>query len=148
MSHAYPLAPDAAAALTQAREAARTRSEAEVLANGETIVALQTDWVNLATDALEATLATANAGPGHGFVQVYEDMEGHPTLAVTYWKLIAETDRSVPPPVPDTGPAAEDETDDLYFKHKGSSGRKKAPDPNQLELFSPDPARSVTPPPE
>lgn len=136
MSHAYPLAPDAASALKGATLAARTRAEAEHLARGQTVVALQTDWIDMAADGVEAMLSAAEAGPGHGFVQTYENLDGKPTLAVTYWKLEPSVIVPQAPVERAPDPEPEDETDDLYFKQKSSKRRTKGPDPNQLDLFS------------
>jgi len=103
------------------------------------VTQLETEWLSLSAQEAEAMKAAADAGPGGGFVQSYEDADGATVLAVTYWKLAgpgnvpeAEPEREVePPPV-------EDHTDDLYFRFgrtKKRGPRKKKVDPNQMDLF-------------
>ncbi|MEL7545410.1 MAG: hypothetical protein AAGJ84_02085 [Pseudomonadota bacterium] len=143
MSHAYPIARNALAALTEADRAARTRYDAEAAIDDAHIDALETEWLTPDAADIETWLSLAAQSPGHGFVQQYEDAAGRPVFAITYWKLSESTGsepKALPPdPVP-TGVAAEpeeDETDDLYFKHKKKtrSGRKPPADKNQLDLF-------------
>lgn len=135
MSHAYPLGKTAKEALKDAKAAARTRYEAEDLADGVAIAALQTEWLTPAAKDLPDILEQAEANPGHGFVQHYEDASGNTVLAVTYWKL-AKTPKKLKPK-PEPKPVNDDDTDDLYFKSgRTKKGRRKRyVDPNQMDLF-------------
>ena len=139
MSHAYPLGKTARDALKNAREAARTRYEAEDLADGVVIKALETEWLTPKAKELAKFLELAEANPGHGFVQHYEDGSGNPVLAVTYWKLGKAAAKPKPKPKPAPAPDAEadDHTDDLYFRsgRTKKSRRKRFVDPNQMDLF-------------
>ena len=139
MSHAYPLGKTARDALKNAREAARTRYEAEDLADGVVIKALETEWLTPKEKELAKFLELAEANPGHGFVQHYEDGSGNPVLAVTYWKLGKAAAKPKPKPKPAPAPDAEadDHTDDLYFRsgRTKKSRRKRFVDPNQMDLF-------------
>jgi hypothetical protein len=135
MSHIYPIATSAKAALSETAKIARTRYEAEALADGQAIAALETEWLTPATDDLSKILEQVTASPAHGFVQNYEDAKGNTVLAVTYWK-ITKAKKAKPKPTPKPDPDS-DHTDDLYFR----SGRNKKPkkrkyiDPNQLDMF-------------
>lgn len=115
---------------------ARTRYEAEALAEGQAIASLETEWLTPAAGDVDGFLAQVAANPAHGFVQNYEDAQGNTVLAITYWKL-AKPSKSKPksPPKPK---AEEDHTDDLYFRsgRTKKSKRKKHVDPNQLDMFS------------
>lgn len=134
MSHAYPIAKTARAALTKAEMAARSRAEAETIAAPETVAALETEWLVIQPEEISDLLEKAEKGPGQGFLQTYEDASGNHVLAVTYWKLKSKATKK-PKPV-DTPPKEEDHTDDLYFRHRSSKRRKKtAVNPNQLNLF-------------
>ena len=139
MSHAYPLGKTARDALKSAKAAARTRYEAEDLADDVAIAALETEWLTPAAKELSKILEQAEANPGHGFVQHYEDAAGNTVLAVTYWKLDKAKKQSKPQPKPITPPdvPVEDYTDDLYFKsgRTKKSRRKRFVDPNQMDLF-------------
>ncbi len=139
MSHAYPLGKTARDALKNAAAAARTRYEAEDLADGVAISALETEWITPATKDLSKILEQADANPGHGFVQHYEDGSGNTVLAVTYWKLAKAKKKPAPKPKADPEPKTdeEDHTDDLYFKsgRTKKSRRKHVVDPNQMDLF-------------
>lgn len=141
MSHAYPLGKTARDALKSAKAAARTRYEAEDLADGVAIAALETEWITPAAKDLAKFLEQVEANPGQGFVQHYEDGSGNPVLAVTYWKLAKAAKKPKPKPKPSPKPGAEaetgDHTDDLYFKsgRTKKSRRKPVVDPNQLDLF-------------
>ena len=86
MSHAYPLGKTARDALKNAKTAARTRYEAEDLADGAAIASLETEWLTPNAKELPKILEQADANPGHGFIQNYEDAAGKTVLAVTYWK--------------------------------------------------------------
>lgn len=141
MSHLYPLAASAKAALDAPEHAALTRAEAVRQAEGASVSGLETEWLTLSADEADAALARAESGVGTGFVQIYEDASGTPVLAVTYWKL-AETGRAketvVSTPKPSQKEAEEaDHTDDLYFRSGRTKkrGRRKKVDPNQMDLF-------------
>ena len=104
MSHAYPIGKTARDALKNAQAAARTRYEAEDLADGFAIKALETEWITPSAKDLPKMLEQAEANPVHGFVQNYEDADGNPVLAITFWKL-AKTQKP-PKPAPKPAPAA------------------------------------------
>ena len=87
MSLAYPLAASADDALTGANAAARTRYDAEELSEDRAILSLETEWLKPAASDVSALLKQAESGEAKGFIQVYEDADGSPVLAVTYWKL-------------------------------------------------------------
>lgn len=135
----YPLAPNARAAL-EAEGGARTVAEARELAKGP--VELVSEWLRPKPAEREAVQGRAEAGVARGFVQLYEDAKGQPVLAVSFWKPVSGAKPKAKKPAPEKPAApAEDHTDDLYFeKKKGAraSRKKKAADPNQLDLFGPD----------
>ncbi|MCI4644063.1 MAG: hypothetical protein MRY64_04710 [Hyphomonadaceae bacterium] len=148
MSHLYPLAQTALEALTEDRPAMRTRAEAERRAGAVEVEKLQTDW--LSPDDLDAETLAGRAGAalGQGFVQTYEDEQGRPVYAVTYWKLAQPLDSAppAPPPEPAKKPAKAkpakpkgegDHTDDLYFRGGRTRKRKRRVyvDPRQMDLF-------------
>lgn len=133
MSHAFPIAKTARAALSKAEHAARSRGEAETMVEGVTIKALETEWLTPAAKDLPGLLKSADAGPGNGFLQHYEDAKGNTVLAVTYWKITA---RKAVKPAPKPKKPTDDHTDDLYFKHPGSKRKPKPVDPNQLDMFA------------
>ena len=137
MSHAYPLGKTARDAMISAKDAARTRYEAEDLSDGVAIAALETEWITPAAKDLPKFLEQVETNPGQGFVQHYEDGSGNPVLAVTYWKLAKAAKKPKPKPKPVAEPATGDHTDDLYFKsgRTKKSRRKQLVDPNQLDLF-------------
>ena len=140
MSHAYPLGKTARDALKGAKEAARTRYEAEDLAGDVAVAALETEWITPSEKDLPKIMEQAAENPGHGFVQHYEDGSGNTVLAVTYWKLAkAKKKKSAPKPkpIPEGAAEQEDHTDDLYFKsgRTKKSRRKRFIDPNQMDLF-------------
>ena len=137
MSHAYPLGKTARDALKTAKAAARTRYEAEDLADGVAIAALETEWITPTAKDLPKLQAQVDANPGQGFVQHYEDGSGNPVLAVTYWKLAKVAKKPNPKPKPAAPePETGDHTDDLYFKSgRTKKSRKPAVDPNQMDLF-------------
>lgn len=140
MSHLYPLAISAEDALDAPTFSALTLAAAERLAAGRPVLGLETEWLTLSVDAAEAARNAAQKSVGVGFVQTYEDADGAPVLAVTYWKL-GEADQAqekpvqAPPAAADTPEA--DHTDDLYFRSGRTKkrGRKKKIDPNQMDLF-------------
>lgn len=136
MSHTYPLAKTARAALSKASAAARTRTEAESAAGERAITGLETEWLTPAARDLPGLLKQAEENPADGFLQHYEDAAGNTVLAVTYWKL-ASTKAKSPAPTPAPEPAG-DHTDDLYFRHRraGKARKAKAVDPNQLDMFA------------
>ncbi len=151
MSHLFPLAMSARAAF-EATRAARTRHEAERLADGVPVERLETEWLSLSHEDAGTLLALADQAMAQGFVQRYEDVDGTPVLAVSYWKLAsasAPTGREAPTPTtsaPDDraaagagGHADEDHTDDLYFRSKRTRPRTRraaSVDPRQMDLFS------------
>lgn len=153
MSLAYPLALTAADALNGTCGAARTRYQAEAIAGETPVLALETEWVKPGADELPALLKQAESGEAKGFIQTYEDGDGTPVLAVTYWKLGKTPSQAKASPKPEGKPKEPetrktsgktlevDHTDDLYFRHGRTrpSRRKKQVDPRQLDLFmSPD----------
>ena len=146
MSHLYPIAKTAEEAFENAANAARTRYEAEALADGREIIKLETEWISPGSDDILAILDAAEAGPGHGFVQQYEDESGAPVIAVTYWKIGETRKPARTKPEPKAQPqSGEDHTDDLYFrsgrtKPARKRGRKKYVDPRQLDMFPQAPA--------
>ena len=157
MSHAYPLAICASEAFT-AEHAARTRYEAEALSDGVAIVALETEWLTPAPTEAQNMLTMADQANGKGFVQRYEDADGNPVLAVTYWKLKRDAEPAAaapaPPPIKAPPPAPTpktDHTDDLYFRQgrtKPRRSRSKPVDKRQMDLFSgPDQAGDERPDP-
>ena len=138
MGHLYPLAFDARAALDGAQHSARTRADAERLAGEAAVERLETEWLSVSEDEAAAMLSRADAVAGDGFVQRYEDDEGRPVLAVSYWKVSdAPLSKPLPPVV---APEPEPEhTDDLYFRSgrtKTRKRRKRYVDPRQLDLFT------------
>jgi hypothetical protein len=139
----YPIAPNAREAL-DAEEGARTIAEARELARGP--VALVTDWLRPEPAERETMQGKAEAGIARGFVQIYEDAKGRPVIAVTFWKpggVVQAPVRSVKAPAKEPAPA-EDHTDDLYFAKPSAKvkRKKKAADPDQLDLFGAGKARS------
>jgi hypothetical protein len=136
MSHTYPLGKTARDALKATGEPARTRYEAEDLAGGAVIKALETEWLTPSAADLPDLLALAEANPAHRFVQNYEDAAGNTVLAVTYWKLAKAATKPKAKPKPDPKTETEDHTDDLYFRAGRTKKSKQKPvDPNQLDLF-------------
>ena len=142
MSHAFPIATRLEDALKPGVKAARTRAEAEALVPEQKVDSLATDWMNVTEEQAAAYLAsqTDEDGP-HGHLQKYEDNEGNPVLAVTWWKLVSQVEIM---PLPKAGkkkpatekPPAEDHTDDLYFRSgRTKPRRKRYIDPRQLDLF-------------
>jgi len=157
MSLAYPLAISADAALKAGGDAARTRYEAESLAGDTPILSLETEWLKPDAADVQSLIKEAESGEAKGFIQIYEDADGKPVLAVTYWKLKhertgeaaasaskplePEPESPPPPPKPKKQATEIDHTDDLYFRHARSKrARKSKPaDPRQMDLFvSPD----------
>ena len=139
MSHLYPLAVSAAEALASPEPAARTRYDAEALADGQAITGLETEWLTPDETEAAALETAADAALGAGFVQRYEDAAGAPVYAVTYWKL-APGPAKKPAPPPET-PTEQDHTDELYFRRRPARRRRKTrkPDPRQLDLFAQGP---------
>lgn len=157
MSLAYPLAKSADDALKGGDLAARTRYQAEELAGDTPILALETEWLKPPSADLPALIRQAETGEAKGFIQVYEDADEKPVLAITYWKLgkapskkkaaakpEPEPEKPAPKPKPikKDKPEEADHTDDLYFRHgrtRPSRRRKQHVDPRQMDLFiSPD----------
>ncbi|MEL7452984.1 MAG: hypothetical protein AAGJ50_06385, partial [Pseudomonadota bacterium] len=87
MSHAYPLARTAADALNAPDQAARTLHEAARLAGDRSMTGLVTEWVSVAPAEAEEMMVKAEQGVGDGFIQRYEDADGQPVLAITYWQI-------------------------------------------------------------
>jgi hypothetical protein len=142
MSHAFPIATRVEDALKPGVKAARTRSDAEALAPGFRIESLATDWLNVTEAEAEAYLTSQNDEAGaHGHLQKYEDNEGKPVLAVTWWKLVDSAAVKAKPAAPRKKPATEkppveDHTDDLYFRSgRTKPRRKRYLDPRQMDLF-------------
>jgi hypothetical protein len=135
----YPIAANAREALDSER-GARTIAEAREVAQAP--VTLVSDWLRPQSAERELVQGKAEAGISRGFVQLYEDAKGRPVIAVTYWKpeaaVKAKTRKSKPKP--EATEPVEDHTDDLYFNKRSAppKKRKRAPDPNQLDLFGPD----------
>lgn len=137
MSTAYPLAKDGQQALKSPGELARTRYDADALAGEVSILGLETDWLTVSTKEKATLLAQADEGRSAGYVQLYENADGSPVLAITYWKTnTAEKPVTQPKPVEKT-PDSSDTTDDLYFRRGRTRpySRKRKPDPNQMDLF-------------
>lgn len=134
----FPIASTPRDALEAAPESgARTIAEARERAKGP--VALVSDWLRPGPAEGEELQRKAEQGIARGFVQIYEDAKGRPVIAVTYWKPGAEKQapaRRVQPQPEEKAPA-EDHTDDLYFTKADAKAKrkKKAVDPNQMDLF-------------
>ena len=144
MSHLYPIATSATDAKSPDNPAALTHAEAERLAGDRPVIALETEWLTVSEEEAEAWLAAAEACPGHEFIQRYENEDGSPVLAITYWR-ISKTVTTAAAESADSNSAqpssADDHTDDLYFKSGRTKkrGRFKKIDPRQMDLFrSPD----------
>jgi hypothetical protein len=143
----FPIASTARAAL-DAEGGARTVAEARELARGP--VQLVSEWLRPQAAEREAVQGKAEAGIARGFVQLYEDAKGRPVIAVTFWKpeggAKTKTKKAKGGKV---ATPADDHTDDLYFTKKGAKAKKKrAGDPNQLDLFTgPDQQGAETPDP-
>ena len=138
-SHAYPLATRLEDALLPGAKAARTRGQAEDMAGGFIVEALTTDWLNVTGEDVDALIKAADSEEvaAQGHLQRYEDNQGKPVLAVTWWKLVAvKTVKAKPEkPVPEK-PPVEDHTDDLYFRAgRTRPRRKRYIDPRQMDLF-------------
>lgn len=146
MSLAYPIARSLEEATQPGARFARTQREAATLSPGFRIDGLETSWLHL-TEADAAALIAAQSAEGPaGHVQRYEDTSGHVVVAISWWKLLAPGEKpaaakpspsevAMPPaPLP---PEKPDHTDDLYFRRgRTKVRRKKAHDPNQLDLFA------------
>ena len=142
MSHAYPLGETLDDALKPDARAARTRGQAEEIAEGFNVDALVTDWLTLTAEDVTALMQEADdeAVAAHGHLQRYEDHQGHPVLAVTWWRLVsakATVTKLRPEAEPEPDPEPEtDHTDDLYFRFGRTKPRRtKKDDPNQMDLF-------------
>jgi hypothetical protein len=144
----YPIANTARAALEE-EGGARTVAEARELAGGP--VTLVSEWLRPQPAEREEIEGKAQAGVARGFVQFYENDKGQPVIAVSFWKPASGVKTKAPKgkkakAEPEQAPAAEhktpdpaeDHTDDLYFNKPGAKAKrkKKAPDPNQLDLFA------------
>ncbi|MEM7663306.1 MAG: hypothetical protein AAF292_13760 [Pseudomonadota bacterium] len=138
MSHTYPLAASAAAALESPEHAARTRHEAERLAGEDLrVISLETEWLTLDMENIDGLLEKTESGVGEGFIQRYENADGTPVIAVTYWRLVPQlkgmaSQKTKAKPKP----KKEDHTDDLYFKTgRTKTRRRRGVHPQQLDLF-------------
>jgi len=143
MSLAYPIARSLEEATLPGAKIARTQHEAATLSPGFAVEGLETSWLHLnETEALAMLGAQGADGPA-GHIQRYEDTSGHVVVAVSWWKLVdpkeaRKAKAAAPPPAP--GSSASDHTDDLYFRQGRTKPKRKRPvDPNQLDLFAPDP---------
>lgn len=149
MSHLYPLAETAREALDTGRPMARTRFDAERLANGTPVTKLATEWISEAEGDVDLAEVQASTGLSQGFIQAYEDEAGRPVYAVTYWQLDGPVGAGTTAPAPETAPAGkagpatpatpvEDHTDDLYFRARRTRKRARKPhvDPRQMDLFA------------
>jgi hypothetical protein len=136
----FPIAPSPREAL-DADGGARTVAEAREIVKGP--VALVTDWLRPQPSEREVLQGKADAGVSRGFVQLYEDAKGQPVIAVTYWKPGAQAGPVALPPraAQQEAETEEDHTDDLYFAKPGARGKRKrkAGDPNQMDLFGTGP---------
>ena len=135
----FPIASNARSAL-DAEGGARTVAEARELARGP--VTLVSEWLRPKPAEREDVQGKAEAGVARGFVQLYEDAKGQPVIAVTFWKPQAgvktKTKKAKAGAATDEAPpSAQDDTDDLYFtKPEAKKKKRKAADPNQLDLFT------------
>ncbi|MEO0882756.1 MAG: hypothetical protein AAFY34_08460 [Pseudomonadota bacterium] len=138
MSHTYPLAASAVDALNAPEHAARTRHDAERLAGEEMrVISLETEWLTLDADNIGDLMERAETGVGDGFIQRYENADGSPVLAVTYWRLVPQL-KGIGSKKATAKPKSkrEDHTDDLYFKKGRTKPRhRKGVHPQQLDLF-------------
>lgn len=141
MSLAYPIARSLQEAIAPGVRTARSQSEAASLSPGYRVEGLETGWLHLADDQAQALLGAQGADGPAGHLQRYEDTSGHTVIAVSWW-LIAEPGSppkpkpAPPPPEPEPPATGSDHTDDLYFRRgRTKTRRRKASDPNQLDLF-------------
>lgn len=142
MSLAYPIARSLEEAIAPGARTARSQNEAASLSPGFRVEGLETGWIHLPEDQALALLSGQGADGPAGHLQRYEDTSGHTVIAVSWW-LIADPKsppkpKPAPPPPPEPEiPAADaDHTDDLYFRRgRTKTRRRKAADPNQLDLF-------------
>jgi hypothetical protein len=148
MGHLYPIARTIADALKPDAPAARTRAEAEKKISGEQIAELATHWLTLSPAEIDAARAAVFVNAS-GHLQLYEDLNGAPVLALTWWRIATESapapakrgkaparSKALPSPPADP-PPTEDHTDDLYFRRGRTRSRKPGSDPRQLSLFDP-----------
>ncbi|MEM6627630.1 MAG: hypothetical protein AAF719_13090, partial [Pseudomonadota bacterium] len=125
-----------ARAALKAERLAGAISEARRLADAN--VALVSDWLRPDVQERDEIASLASAGLTHGYVQTYEDANGAPVFAVSFWKPLVEDAKT-----PETASSdMEDHTDDTYFTKphlkRGKAKRKprkRRVDPNQLDLF-------------
>lgn len=139
MSLAYPVAHSLEEATKPEARFARSRREAADLSPGETVAGLETSWLHLTEAEALALFGAQGADGPAGHIQRYEDTSGHVVVAVSWWKLgqpeTAGTKPAAAEPAPD--PAAQDHTDDLYFRSgRTKTRRRRFVDPRQLDLFS------------
>lgn len=143
-SLSFPIAKTLKDALKPDTQAARTRAQAEAIAKGEVIEELAVDWLNVTEEEVAAYFQAANSEetPGQGYLQRYEDNEGKPVLAVTWWKIAdpkalkGKVKKAVKEKPATEKPPVEDHTDDLYFRSgRTKPRRKRYIDPRQMDLF-------------
>ncbi|KCZ54259.1 hypothetical protein HY29_15115 [Hyphomonas beringensis] len=143
-SLSFPIAKTLQDALKPDAQAARTRAQAEAIAEGEVIQELAVDWLNVTEEEATAYFQAANSEetPAQGYLQRYEDNEGKPVLAVTWWKIAdpkalkAKAKKAVKEKPATEEPPVEDHTDDLYFRSgRTKPRRKRYIDPRQMDLF-------------
>ncbi len=105
------------------------------MAAGLSVGNLETSWLHMTpSEAARLEKAAENAS---GHIQHYEDDQGHPVVALSWWKLSDQSRRDLRPARPVIGEA--DHTDDLYFRHgRTRRRRRQPPDPAQRDLFDPE----------
>lgn len=134
MSLTYPIAETATEALTQPHGHARTKAAAQDLA-GQPVV-FHTEWLRPGPERAEEWQASVQAAMNTGSVQIYESEKGRPVIAISFWRMVDESEIAPPPPKPKP---QEDHADDLYFRSGRTRKKKPKPiDPNQLDLFRGD----------
>jgi len=153
MGLSYPIAKNADAALrVDETQILPTKSHAEALCGSR--VTLTTEWVTLASNTSETFSSLADKAKGYGYAQIYENKDGDPVWAITFWKIISTAEAKAEDLKEEEEQAAraEENTDDIYFtrpdKRRERFGRAihkprvKKPDPRQMNLF-PAPGRPM-----
>lgn len=138
MSLTYPIASNAMDALLSPVGLERTLTAARRTA-GRAVI-FETEWLRPGPEREEELAAAVQTAAAHGAVQIYESEKGRPVLALKYWRILSDEELAPAPlPQPSQEDAAEtkknDHTDDLYFRRGRTKKRKKAVDPNQMDLF-------------
>ena len=123
----YPIAQTAKDALQPESATAMTQPDAK-RQTGDESVELVTEWLSKADLGDDVFSTVSEYALGAGFGQVYQALDGKPTLAVSYWKI------------PDTITLpSSNATPTLAVEKPIRSVLKKAKPPpeivNQLELF-------------